>query len=151
MLSHPALQTEPASLRPNRTCSLRHRCDAGKPVPSRPEADASPTFGTPPGPYSGSSTRGCPRAAMWMRIWCGRPVSMVTCRPQRATGCRRATFKRCPPIHQMMYFGAASTTELSKRHPEFPCRLAEASDGVQLGCKDIVWPCRGRRAQTAVP
>lgn len=31
--------------------------------------------GTPPLPYNGSPTSGCPYQAVWMRIWCGLPAA----------------------------------------------------------------------------
>ena len=39
-----------------------------------PSPAAGAGYGRPPGAYRGSPTSGCPAAAMWMRIWCGRPV-----------------------------------------------------------------------------
>jgi len=56
-------------------CDLIDNQDMGKP----PAASNKPTFGPPPGPYKGSPTRGWPKAAIWMRIWWGLPVRMVTC------------------------------------------------------------------------
>ena len=58
--------------------------------------------GRPPGAYSGSPNKGCPAAAMWMRIWCGRPAASERDAPiaahQHSTECvaEGAGGARCP-------------------------------------------------------
>ena len=58
----------------------------------RPAARRRPGRIRPPR-TRGSPTSGCPAAAMWMRIWCGRPVGIVT--SARAFPFRTARMRTC--------------------------------------------------------
>lgn len=72
-----------------------------------PSAAAAPAAGLtgqgrPPGAYKGSPNKGWPAAAMWIRIWCGRPagggrdvalVGMLVCLHARPAEAKRPSLQ----------------------------------------------------------